>query len=159
MAVNRVGWSPGEFDDSRDDFQGARPDLDDRTLRIDRHQWFAVGDGRVVREGDPATLYLTSTEREALNGDKLLSIDTDVPLHRPDDHPVDVDRDLLSLLDHPLDLVFHLTSQVLELRLEPRDQVPGAVEANWRIALSGPRPDTIMRTWNRSSARSFRSTS
>ena len=39
-----------------------------------------VGEGTVIREGDPATLYLNSTAREALNGDKLLPVETDFPL-------------------------------------------------------------------------------
>ena len=39
-----------------------------------------VGEGTVVREGDPATMYLNSTAREALNGDKLLPVETDFPL-------------------------------------------------------------------------------
>lgn len=39
-----------------------------------------VGEGTVVREGDPATMYLNSTAREALNGDKLLPVETEFPL-------------------------------------------------------------------------------
>ena len=39
-----------------------------------------VGQGRIVRVGDPATMYLTATEREALNGDKLFPVETDFPL-------------------------------------------------------------------------------
>lgn len=43
------------------------------------YQGIYVGQGQVVRDGDPATLYLVSTEREALNGDKLLPVDLDAP--------------------------------------------------------------------------------
>jgi hypothetical protein len=40
-----------------------------------------VGQGRIVREGDPATMMLMETEREVLEGDVLLPLDTDVPLN------------------------------------------------------------------------------
>lgn len=43
------------------------------------YQGIYVGQGQVVRDGDPATLYLVKTEREALNGDKLLPVDLDAP--------------------------------------------------------------------------------
>jgi hypothetical protein len=39
-----------------------------------------VGEGRIVRNGDPATMFLSATAREALNGDKLLPVETDFPL-------------------------------------------------------------------------------
>ena len=39
-----------------------------------------AGEGRIVRGGDPATMYLNSTEREVLNGDRLLPVRTDFPL-------------------------------------------------------------------------------
>ena len=35
-----------------------------------------VGDGEIVNEGDPATVYLTSATREVLRGDRLLEIET-----------------------------------------------------------------------------------
>jgi hypothetical protein len=48
--------------------------------RLLGYQGVYVGEGRVVRTGDPATLYLSATAREALNGDKLIPVDTDIPL-------------------------------------------------------------------------------
>jgi len=48
--------------------------------RLLGYQGVYVGEGRIVREGDPATLYLSATSREALNGDKLLPVETDFPL-------------------------------------------------------------------------------
>jgi hypothetical protein len=39
-----------------------------------------VGEGQIVRTGDPATLHLTATAREALNGDRLFPIEKDFPL-------------------------------------------------------------------------------
>lgn len=39
-----------------------------------------AGEGRIVRDGDPATMYLNSTAREVLNGDRLLPVRTDFPL-------------------------------------------------------------------------------
>jgi hypothetical protein len=40
-----------------------------------------VGEGTIHREGDPATMLLNATEREALNGDILLKPDEDFPLY------------------------------------------------------------------------------
>ena len=40
-----------------------------------------VGDGRLVRGGDPATVALTDTSREAIPGDRLLPEEVDVPLN------------------------------------------------------------------------------
>jgi hypothetical protein len=48
--------------------------------RLLGYQGVYVGEGRVVRTGDPATFYLSATAREALNGDKLLPVETDFPL-------------------------------------------------------------------------------
>lgn len=56
------------------------------------YQGIYVGQGQVVREGDPATLYLISTEREALNGDRLLSTDHEHPprfIPRPPEQSVE----------------------------------------------------------------------
>jgi len=40
-----------------------------------------VGEGTIHREGDPATMLLNETDREALNGDILLKPDEDFPLY------------------------------------------------------------------------------
>jgi len=40
-----------------------------------------VGEGTIHREGDPATMLLNETDREALNGDILLKPDQDFPLY------------------------------------------------------------------------------
>jgi hypothetical protein len=47
-----------------------------------------VGEGLIAREGDPATLHLVDTKREALEGDRLLKQNFEIPLQfiprRPD---------------------------------------------------------------------------
>lgn len=48
--------------------------------RLLGYQGVYVGEGRIVRAGDPATLFLSATAREALNGDRLVPVDTDFPL-------------------------------------------------------------------------------
>jgi len=48
--------------------------------RLLGYQGVYVGEGRIVRTGDPATLWLSATAREALNGDRLVPVDTDFPL-------------------------------------------------------------------------------
>ncbi len=40
-----------------------------------------VGEGTIRREGDPATLLLSNTHREALRGDRLLNLEFDIPLN------------------------------------------------------------------------------
>jgi hypothetical protein len=57
------------------------PLRDPDTRRVLGYEGIYVGEGRITRTGDPATLYLTATAREALNGDKLVPIETDFPLH------------------------------------------------------------------------------
>ncbi len=39
-----------------------------------------VGEGLIARDGDPSTLHLVDTKREALEGDRLLEQDFDIPL-------------------------------------------------------------------------------
>jgi len=48
--------------------------------RLLGYEGIYVGEGQVIRSGDPATLYLRETNREALNGDKLLPVETEFPL-------------------------------------------------------------------------------
>ncbi len=60
--------------------------------RLLGYEGIFVGEGQIVRTGDPATLLLRSTVREALNGDKLLPVETDFPLRfipRAPDHAVE----------------------------------------------------------------------
>jgi hypothetical protein len=45
------------------------------------YQGLYVGQGRVDRTGDPATVHLTETAREALEGDLLFPNDREIPLH------------------------------------------------------------------------------
>ncbi|MGH8496825.1 MAG: LysM peptidoglycan-binding domain-containing protein [Gammaproteobacteria bacterium] len=51
-----------------------------------------VGRGRIERGGDPSTLFLTETSREALSGDRLMPAEIDVPMNfqpRPPEQPVE----------------------------------------------------------------------
>jgi len=51
-----------------------------------------VGEGTLRRDGDPSTLMLNRTRREAVAGDRLMSLDFDIPLQfypRPPDDNVD----------------------------------------------------------------------
>jgi len=45
------------------------------------YQGIYVGEGTIVRTGDPATLFLNATQREATNGDILLPVVNDFPLY------------------------------------------------------------------------------
>jgi hypothetical protein len=49
--------------------------------RLIGYQGILVGDGRLRRGGDPATVALTDTSREAIPGDRLLPEDDDIPLN------------------------------------------------------------------------------
>jgi hypothetical protein len=68
--------------------------------RLLGYQGVYVGEGRIVRNGDPATLYLSATAREALNGDKLLPVETDFPLRFVPRAPEqDVEGRIIHVLD------------------------------------------------------------
>ena len=49
--------------------------------RLIGYQGLSVGDGRLVRGGDPATVALTDTTMEAKPGDRLLPAEVDIPLN------------------------------------------------------------------------------
>ncbi len=49
--------------------------------RLIGYQGYLVGEGRLRRAGDPATVALTDTVREAIAGDKLIPAAVDVPLN------------------------------------------------------------------------------
>jgi hypothetical protein len=68
--------------------------------RLLGYQAVYVGEGQIVRTGDPATLYLSATAREALNGDKLLPVETDFPLRFiPGPRTGDVEGRIIHVLD------------------------------------------------------------
>ena len=49
--------------------------------RLIGYQGISVGNGRLLRGGDPATVALTDTKREAKPGDRLLPEEVDIPLN------------------------------------------------------------------------------
>lgn len=64
------------------------------------YQGIYVGEGALSRGGDPATVSLTDTNREALNGDRLVPETVDVPLtFFPKAPNVDVDGRIISVVD------------------------------------------------------------
>ncbi len=61
---------------------------DPETGKTIGYEGIYVGEARVERDGDPATLMLTETAREALNGDRLIPSSPDIPMNfvpRPPD--------------------------------------------------------------------------
>jgi hypothetical protein len=59
-----------------------------------------VGEGTIHREGDPATLLLNATDREALNGDILLTPDEDFPMYfTPRSPDEQIDGKIISVFD------------------------------------------------------------
>ncbi len=63
-------------------------------------QGIYVGEGALARGGDPATVSLTDTNREALNGDRLLPETVDIPLNFfPKAPDIDVDGRIISVVD------------------------------------------------------------
>lgn len=68
--------------------------------RLLGYQGIYVGEGRIVRDGDPATLFLSSTAREALNGDRLVPVETDFPLRfTPRAPDTNVEGRIIDILD------------------------------------------------------------
>ncbi|MGH8195407.1 MAG: LysM peptidoglycan-binding domain-containing protein [Woeseiaceae bacterium] len=64
------------------------------------YQGIYVGEGALARGGDPATVSLTDTNREALRGDRLLPETVDVPLNFfPKAPDTDIDGRIISVVD------------------------------------------------------------
>jgi hypothetical protein len=64
------------------------------------YQGIYVGEGALSRGGDPATVALTDTNREALNGDRLIPETVDIPLNFfPKAPDIDVDGRIISVVD------------------------------------------------------------
>ncbi|MGI9202857.1 MAG: LysM peptidoglycan-binding domain-containing protein [Woeseiaceae bacterium] len=63
-------------------------------------QGIYVGEGALSRGGDPATVALTDTNREALTGDRLIPESVDIPLNFfPKAPDIDVDGRIISVVD------------------------------------------------------------
>lgn len=70
---------------------------DDRVLG---YQGIYVGEGALSRGGDPATVSLTETNREALSGDRLVPETVDIPLNFfPKAPDIEVDGRIISVVD------------------------------------------------------------
>jgi len=64
------------------------------------YQGIYVGEGALARGGDPATVALTDTNREALNGDRLVPETVDIPLNFfPKAPDIDVEGRIISVVD------------------------------------------------------------
>ncbi len=64
------------------------------------YQGIYVGEGALSRGGDPATVALTDTNREALAGDRLIPETVDIPLNFfPKAPDIDVDGRIISVVD------------------------------------------------------------
>jgi hypothetical protein len=64
------------------------------------YQGVYIGEGALSRGGDPATVSLTDTHREALNGDRLVPETVDIPLtFFPKAPTTDVDGRIISVVD------------------------------------------------------------
>jgi hypothetical protein len=64
------------------------------------YQGIYVGEGSMIRGGDPATVALTETNREALEGDRLIPETVDIPLNFfPKAPDIDVDGRIISVVD------------------------------------------------------------
>jgi hypothetical protein len=64
------------------------------------YQGIYVGEGYLARGGDPATVALTDTSREALGGDRLIPETVDIPLNFfPKAPDIEVDGRIISVVD------------------------------------------------------------
>ena len=99
--------------------------------RLLGYEGIYVGEGQIVRTGDPATLRLGATTREALNGDKLLPVQTDFPLRFTPRAP---DRDVEGRIINVLDGVSLVSAyQIVTLNRGSRHGLePGHVLAVWQ---------------------------
>ncbi len=94
--------------------------------RLLGYEGLYVGEGRITDPGDPSTMFLTETRREALKGDRLIFEDPELPLNffpRAPARPVD--GTILSVVDG-VSLIG--TYQIVTLNLGAEDGVvPGTV--------------------------------
>ncbi len=68
--------------------------------RVVGYQGLFIGEGALTRGGDPATVTLTDTNREALAGDRLVPETVDIPLNFfPKAPEVDIDGRIISVVD------------------------------------------------------------
>lgn len=77
------------------------PYIDTETNTVYGYEAVHVGEGEIIRNGDPFTLSLTDTSREILRGDRLMPLD---PLDRaqnyyPHKAPVDLNGSIISVVD------------------------------------------------------------
>jgi LysM repeat protein len=73
-------------------------DPDDKKLI--GYQGIYVGEGAMSRGGDPATVALTDTNREALGGDRLIPETVDIPLNFfPKSPDIEIDGRIISVVD------------------------------------------------------------
>jgi hypothetical protein len=64
------------------------------------YQGIYVGEGALARGGDPSTIALTETNREALEGDRLIPETVDIPLNFfPKAPDIEVDGRIISVVD------------------------------------------------------------
>lgn len=64
------------------------------------YQGIYVGEGSLSRGGDPATVALSDTNREALNGDRLIPETVDIPLNFfPKAPDIDIEGRIISVVD------------------------------------------------------------
>ena len=76
------------------------PLIDPDDDRVVGYQGIYVGEGALARGGDPATVSLTDTSREALQGDRLLPEAVDIPLNfYPKPPDTQIDGRIISVVD------------------------------------------------------------
>ncbi len=90
-----------------------------------------VAAGEIRRTGDPATMFLTSSRREALRGDRLVTRDVQVPLNfQPRSPEVSVDGRIIAVLEG-LSLIGQYQVIVLN-RGDDHGLAPGHVLGIWQ---------------------------
>lgn len=95
------------------------------------YQGLYVGEGHITRGGDPATLFLNDTQREALVGDRLVPPETNIPLEfTPRPPPKPVDGTIMAVIDG----VYQIGQfQVVVINRGARDGLePGHVLSVWQ---------------------------
>jgi hypothetical protein len=95
------------------------------------YQGLYVGEGQITRDGDPATLFLNDSQREALAGDRLILADDDLPLEfTPRPPPKPVEGTIMSVLDGVYQIAQY---QVVVINRGTRDGLePGHVLTVWQ---------------------------
>ncbi|MBK1671723.1 peptidoglycan-binding protein [Ectothiorhodospira shaposhnikovii] len=130
LYARRLGGEP--VGQRFDVFRAGGELIDPKTRELLGYEAIPVGEAELVREGDPATVLLVRSDREALIGDRLLpqQADEQAFLFTPSAPPIEAEGQIISLFDAISQIA---RFQVAVINLGEREGIePGHVFATYQ---------------------------